>query len=358
MSAHDVTLRPVRSVLHVLPHPGGGGETYVDSLSPMQGYEFEKVYLASRPRPADALRSLGSTVPKVMLSARSHDIVHIQGEVASGICLPILGFRPSVVTFNGLNLISRVDGFAHAAAKVNLRLIVRTASRTICVSQSERRNVLSVVGSRTGRRVVQIHNGVAAMLPPTEDERANARQSLGLPKSASVGAWLGGLDLVKDPLVPVRAAIEVARSGIPFHLLMAGEGPLRGAIEGEIAHGGGDTIRLLGFSGDTRRVLAASDFFVMSSQREGFSFALLEAMASGLAPVVSDAPGIVEAVDEAGVVVGRGDVSGFRDAFAEISRDAPRRARLGELARRRVLEFFQVEGMIRSTAEVYADILH
>ena len=34
---------PERSVLHVLPHPGGGGETYVDLLGAMPGYRFDRI---------------------------------------------------------------------------------------------------------------------------------------------------------------------------------------------------------------------------------------------------------------------------------------------------------------------------
>ena len=38
-----------RTVLHVLPHLGGGGETYVDLLAKMDGYRFDRAYLASSP---------------------------------------------------------------------------------------------------------------------------------------------------------------------------------------------------------------------------------------------------------------------------------------------------------------------
>src|SRR5580765_7689186 len=100
----------MRSVLHVLPHPGGGGETYVNTLSEMDGYRFERTFLAPSARAADALRSLPRSGIAVQLDARKHDVVHVHGEVAGAICLPSLALRPSVVTLHGLHLLRRVTG--------------------------------------------------------------------------------------------------------------------------------------------------------------------------------------------------------------------------------------------------------
>ena len=41
---------PERRVLHVLPHPGGGGEAYADALEKMPGYRFARRFLATDPR--------------------------------------------------------------------------------------------------------------------------------------------------------------------------------------------------------------------------------------------------------------------------------------------------------------------
>ena len=49
-SALEVT-RATR-ILHVLPHPGGGGEVYMDALAGIEGHTFERVYLADNPDPA------------------------------------------------------------------------------------------------------------------------------------------------------------------------------------------------------------------------------------------------------------------------------------------------------------------
>ena len=122
-------------VLHVLPHPGGGGETYVDLLAQMPGYRFERIYLAPRASgPGAAAAALGNAV-RVARAARGTDIVHVHGEIASAICVLLLASRNSVVTINGLHVLRRAQGLGRRAALMNLRLVLRSANRTICVSE-------------------------------------------------------------------------------------------------------------------------------------------------------------------------------------------------------------------------------
>jgi glycosyltransferase involved in cell wall biosynthesis len=114
-------------------------------------------------------------------------------------------------------------------------------------------------------------------------------------------------------------------------------------------------VKALGHRTDVREVLSAADFFVLPSQREGLSYALLEAMALGLPVVVSDAPGNPEAVGDTGIVARQGDTKAFADAFRRLL-DPGLRAALGEQARKRVLALFAVDDMVRRTREVYRDV--
>src|SRR5581483_9092975 len=94
----------IRTVIHVLPHPGGGGERYVDSLDGMGGYRFERVFLGDRPAAAAVARGLPASIRSLV---RAVDLVHVHGEVAAGLCLPLAALRPSVATLHGLNLLRR-----------------------------------------------------------------------------------------------------------------------------------------------------------------------------------------------------------------------------------------------------------
>jgi glycosyltransferase involved in cell wall biosynthesis len=343
----------MRTVLHLLPHPGGGGETYVDALESMDGYRLERVYLAPTPNPTAALRAL----PRSYGSAfRSADLIHVHGEIASAICLPLLTTRKSVITLHGLNLLRRSVGVKRRIASLNLRLIARAARATICVSESEHSDVARALGPGLSKRVVVIRNGIDVPRLPDRAERQAVRAELGIPDEAFVGLWVGGLEPVKNAMLAVTAATQAVRSGLPMTLLVVGDGPERARLEAARAAGPSDAVRTLGHRRDIPRLQAASDFYVNSSIREGLAFALLEAMALGLPPVVSDVPGNLEAVGEAGFVARSGGAESFVSAFREVA-DEDKRREIGSRARDRVVRVFGREEMVGATRELYDRVL-
>lgn len=331
----------------MLPHPGGGGETYVDTLATMGGYAFERVFLAAGPDPTRQRAAILRRALAVARAATAFDVLHLHGEVASTLCLPSLARRSSVVTLHGLNLLQRSGGVRRKLAGANLRLIVRAASRTICVSYAELEEVRSIAGRADSGGAVVVRNGIDPLAVLTPEERAAARSALDVPPDAVVALWVGSLEQVKDPLTAVRAAAGVADDR--FVLLVAGDGALRR----DVAAAASERVRLLGHRSDLRPVYGAADFFVLSSLREGLSFSLLEAMSLGLAPVVSDAPGNLEVVGDLGFVVERGDVAAFAAAFTRLVADENARTRVGAAARGHVATEFTADEMRRRTRALY-----
>jgi glycosyltransferase involved in cell wall biosynthesis len=329
-----------RSVLNVLPHPGGGGETYVDLLSTMPGYGSSRVYLA--PSAAPSYPELARGVAHAYRSARGHDLLHVHGEVAGGLCLPLLAALPSVVTLNGLHLVRRVRGPARAAATANLRGLVLAADRTICVARAERAYLLAATGDADAWKTIVVHNGVP--IPPLSDgeDRAAVRSELGIDDTEPLAIWVGSLDERKDPFAAVRAAERA-----PLTLLLVGDGPLRPRLEREAQA----PARVLGQRDDVPRLLGAADVFVLTSRREGLAFSLLEAMAHGLAPVVACVPENVEAIGGSGLVFD--DEDGLVAALRRLVESPVGRAALGERARMRAARLFDADAMVARTREVY-----
>jgi glycosyltransferase involved in cell wall biosynthesis len=321
-----------RRVLHVLPHAGGGGDTYVDMLEGMPGYTFTRVHLAParKPGPLPVARGIAAVARQI----RQHDLVHIHGEVTGTLFLPLLLTRPSVVTLHGLHLLRRVSGQARKLAELNLRALVRAADRTICVSHAEHEALAAVVASA---KTVVVHNGVKV--------REAAETQLDLP--APVGIWVGSLDERRDPLCVVRAAERTSTS-----LLVVGEGAMRGDVE----RAAGPHVRVLGQRGDVDNLLAAADFFVLMSQREGLAFALLEAMAQGLPAIVAEIPENLEAIGDSGIAVPYGDEDAVAAAMLRLA-NHDERARLGGRARHRAAELFSAALMTARTQAVYDAVL-
>ncbi len=92
---------------------------------------------------------------------------------------------------------------------------------------------------------------------------------------------------------------------------------------------------------DMPEIYRQANIFVLPSQSEGMSVALLEALASGLPVVVSDTGGTHELVSpgENGLVVRWADVEGLAQALERMVKDMPLRENMGRAARQTALRF-------------------
>jgi glycosyltransferase involved in cell wall biosynthesis len=141
-------------------------------------------------------------------------------------------------------------------------------------------------------------------------------------------------------------AAALALPALPgWRLAIVGDGPLRGELEALAQQLGiASRVDWLGYCDDPIPYLRAAKFFVLTSRFEGSPNALLEAMACGLASVVSDgSPGPLELIgDEAGIVVPVEDAQATAAAIVRLGREEEFRARLGEAAIRRTA-MYQVD---------------
>ena len=306
-------------VLHVLPHAGAGAQTYIDTLTALHGFAFGIFELTPTRSPAAAAANMALRRPALWRAARCADLVHVHGEVASLATLPLLARRRSVVTLHGLHLLRRLrPGLPAGLGRAGLSAVVAAAATTICVSEAEREE-LSWLPARLRAKLAVVRNGLALPPPPDPQVRASARAALGLRDSTVAVLYAGQLEPRKDPLTALRAVQRVHASDPRVALLIAGTGP----SEADLRAAAGDETRLLGQRSDIPRLLAAADVFVMPSHREGLSYAVLEAMAHGVATVVSDGPGNPEAVGDAASCFPVGDADGLAAALSRLAADAP-----------------------------------
>lgn len=202
-----------------------------------------------------------------------------------------------------------------------------------------------------------ILNGVC----PAQPSPAALRAELGVAPEQRVVTAAGRLVEQKgfDLLLDAFARLETP--GV--HLAIAGKGEEDAELRDRAAAlGVADRVHWLGFRSDVRGVLAASDVFALSSRREGMANVMLEAMAVGTPVVAVEVSGVREALaaehggPAAGWIVPPADPAALARALDEaitMLADDPHAVRQRtEEGRRRVVERFSVERMIRESEAV------
>ncbi|MEV4120539.1 glycosyltransferase [Micromonospora sp. NPDC049645] len=140
----------------------------------------------------------------------------------------------------------------------------------------------------------------------------------------------------KRPELAVQALAELRRSGVPAVLVMAGDGPLRGALARRAA---GLPVTFTGFLPDRAAVaalLASADVVLAPGPVETFGLAGLEALAGGTPVVVNAASALPEVVGEAGLAAYGSGVSMAAAVTRLVARPEAQRRRA---ARARAEEF-------------------
>jgi glycosyltransferase involved in cell wall biosynthesis len=110
---------------------------------------------------------------------------------------------------------------------------------------------------------------------------------------------------------------------------------------------------------DLQTYLADADIFILPSRSEGFSNAIVEAMAAGLPVIATDVGGNAEAVQDGvtGTIVPPEDVNAMAAAMRAMLADPERARVMGEAGKARVAERFTTEAMMRQLVTAYRRIL-
>ncbi len=204
-----------------------------------------------------------------------------------------------------------------------------------------------------------IPNGIpVADYAPPPGAREEIRTSLGIPPEAPAFVAVGRLMQQKNHAHMIDAMASGRVREVGAHLLLAGDGALRGELELQArALHVDDCVHFLGKRDDVPAVLAAADVFVLSSLWEGHPLSVMEAMASGK-PVVATAVGCVPEIvcDEAGLLVPPGDVAALETAMLALACDMPLARAKGAAARRAASERFDASSMARAYERLYGEL--
>ena len=203
-----------------------------------------------------------------------------------------------------------------------------------------------------------IANGVDLSRFTLTRQSDDYKTRLGLPANALVFGAIGRVVPVKAYPTLLQAA-KLIFDEIPMaHLVMVGDGPQLEALvqlaeEYQIAA----RVHFLGARKDVPEILRAFDVFVLSSESEGMSNTILEAMASARPVVATAVGGNPELVvdRETGLLVPPHDPPAMAAAIMKLLRDTELCRQMGWLGRQRVEEKFSLEVMVQNYANIYLE---
>ncbi len=244
------------------------------------------------------------------------------------------------------------------AAKPHYRFLEQLANRmtdlVIANSEAVRRDAIREEGL-PGDKVVVIPNGLDLERFAAAPDDA-LRRSLGVPDRRPIVGVVANFIHYKGHRDFLQAWADVVKEFPRAAALLVGEGPLRAECEAQVAALRLDeSVRFLGSRDDVPALLALMDLVAHPSLEEGFSNAILEAMAAGKPVVAANVGGNPEAVvdGETGLLVPPRDSAALAGAILRLLRHPEEAARLGEAGRRRVAEHFLISSTVQRYEAVY-----
>lgn len=214
-------------------------------------------------------------------------------------------------------------------------------------------------------KITTLHNGLdftGYQPTPSTDEIRAYRESLGINPDRVVIGMVAAFRPVKGHIYLVKAVAEVVRKYPNIQLVVVGYKDTE--YYQEVAKlirnlGMEDHVICLGDRKDIPRLLFTFDIFALPSESEGFSNALIEAMAAGRPTVATHTGGNAEAVIDGitGFLVPPKDHTALAEAIVKLLENPVLRDSMGQEGQRRVAEVFTLGAMLAKTEDFYDYLL-
>jgi len=354
--------------------PAGGIERRLAALLPRLNqppFRVSVVCLRERGPLADALEAAG--VPVTLIALRSRldprgiralaqwlreqrvDLVHAhmyRSNVPGAIAARWAGVR------RVLCQVHNIDTWETRRQRWMDRFLLRWRTAMIAVSEEVKRDVVANLRCPP-EKVRVLYNGIDLSEYGTAEPSPALRRELGVPEGARVVVMLARLVEQKRHTRLLQALEAIRRELPPTRLLLVGDGKLRAALEAEVRRRGlDDLVTFTGHRTDIPAILALADLSVLTSDREGFSNAIVESLAAGVPVVATDVGGNAEAIvdGESGLLVQPDDLPALAEGLRSLLRNEARRGEMSRAARERA-RLFSLDRMLDETRKLYLDLL-
>lgn len=227
-------------------------------------------------------------------------------------------------------------------------------NQIICVSEKDRQSALQY-HIAPSYKLVAIHNGIPKISFASKEEAKNALDITHLKSKKIVGA-IAHFYPVKGLEYLINAAPEVVAKHPETLFLLIGGGQEHSKLQALIKKNKlEDHILLVDEIKNASQFLKAFDIFILPSLKEGFPYAILEAMSADVPIIASRVGGIPEQIEDnvSGLLVQSKNSQELADKI-NILLDSPELARkIAKNAKEKVEREFWLQEMVEKTKEIY-----
>jgi glycosyltransferase involved in cell wall biosynthesis len=243
-------------------------------------------------------------------------------------------------------------------SRVRRRLLRRTTHVVLTPSMAEELAANGVIAPV----VIPVPVDRRHFRPPSAQERAEARRTLGIEPQSFAVVYVGHLEARKavDHLIEAFGLLVEAVPSARLLLIGGGRGTREDtevALRRLVTELGLDAaVAFCGVQSDPRPYLWAADALALASVREGMPNSLLEGMACGLPCVAPASAGGDEVLDAGtGIVPSSNEPAELAEALERLALDLPLREELGRTAHARV-QRYDIESVAVAYERVFAGL--
>lgn len=286
------------------------------------------------------------------------DVVHLNSSKAGGLGA-LAGRRARIkkiiFTLHGLAFDEKRGALQRIAIKFATWATILLTHHTIAITNDTYTRARQMLFLK--RRVSLIHNGILTPLFLSKDDARREMRTLD-PNIPEDSLWIGSIGELHSNKAYATAIDMVAFLESDAHLVIIGDGELRAQLEKHAAaQGVSERVHFLGFIPDAAQYLRAFNAFLLTSEKEGLPYVLLEAGYGYLPVVASDIPGVREVIlhNFTGLIAKPDDAQAFSTEIEKVLNDATLARSLSDELLKRVQKTFSFDQMIEKTAALYTE---
>lgn len=344
---------------------------YIDSIKALEAFGIEQALMC---RPGGEIETCSRENSIETLTFKP--LVSALPVLSPGFVRKVKSFAPDII-HTRLSSAAKIAGYWRKFTKIPVVATFDKPAKAKYYSQASHciscaewlKNYMADSKGIDYAKIDVVHNPVnARKFARDENIRKEFRSLLGLSDNDILFSGMGiyihrkGFDILIKAFAKAR---ELYAGCETLKLALIGGGGEKGMRESYVSLAENLGVKLImpeNFVQDVRKWLWASDIFVLPSREEGFSFALLEALASGLPVVASDiAPctEIIKPENGNGFTAKSGDPESFaREMAGMLALGKDGRRQITERSLKIIRENFSPEAAAEKTLNVYRKVLN